>query len=465
LEPELFIIVAVIITGCLVAFLYLIGARVFTRAQLWHLEVKEREAVVSRKWADNSMYLPNERGVLPVPVELLNNPEAWQPLLAIAMKAVEINQLPANVPHTLTYSPHYSNKSGDGAPVVVEPPASLFRVPTFRELAGAGELGHGRFLLGYADGQAQWGDWKQLYSTALGGMSGTGKSTTARFLLGQAALNGCKFVVIDPHADAGEESLAASLMPLRFHMLCDAASSDKGIIETARFVREIGRKRINGDSDRTPVLVAIDETTALLSRSSCGVELSEMIEEIAQEYRKVGVFALCSAQIWLASRSGGSSALRDSFASTYVHRMKRKQAGLLAPTGTGAEIEALPVGSALLWQTSGDSTIVQIPLTTSADIADIAAREGRTPVEPCQSLVKAVSVAVLEPENIDTATVDFSVLMTPKAKRAVSMFLDGAYTTDILREVWGVTGGGPKQMKASRELMDIIRLHALNKGA
>lgn len=457
MEPEIFIIVAVIIAGSLAAFLYLLGARVVTRAQLWRLEVKEREAVVDRKWSENSMYLPNDRGVLPVPKALLDNPEAWSALLALAGQRIDVDRLPTPVPHTLTYSPHYSNKS-EGGPVELPAVASaLFRVPTFRELMSGGELGHGRFLLGYADGQAQWGDWKQLYSTAVGGMSGTGKSTTARFLLGQAALNGCQFVVIDPHADAGEESLAASLLPLRSHMLCDAASNDKSIIETARFVREIGRKRINGDADRTPLLVAIDETTALLSRSSCGSELSEMIEEIAQEYRKVGIFALCSAQIWLASRSGGSSALRDSFASTYVHKMKRKQAALLAPSGTGAEIESLPQGSALLWQTSGDSQVVRIPLTLASDIVDIAAREGRTPVGP---LTKPLTKPLTDPLIGDDFGGDdvsgSDKWLTVREQRALDMFRNGAGPTEIVKELWGVSGGPPYQ-RAAKEFNDILR--------
>lgn len=455
MEPELFIIVAVLVSGGLAAFLFLVGARVLTLTQIWWLDVSEKRASVDRKWADNAMYMPSERGLLPVPVELLKNPEAWQTLLALAAQRIDVDRIPAPVPHTLTYSPHYSNKSDGGAPVELpEAIAPIFRVPTFRELMSGGELGHGRFLLGYADGQAQWGDWKQLYSTAVGGMSGTGKSTTARFLLGQAALNGCQFVVIDPHADAGEESLAASLQPLRSHMLCDAASSDKGIIETARFVREIGRKRINGDSDRTPLLVAIDETTALLSRSSCGSELSEMIEEIAQEYRKVGIFALCSAQIWLASRSGGSSALRDSFASTYVHRMKRKQAGLLAPSGTGAEIESLTPGSALLWQTSGDSQIVQIPLTLASDIVDIAAREGRTPVGPLQKPLQKPLLAPLQ--TLENGDQSGSGWLTVREQRALDMFRNGAGPTEIVKELWGVSGGGAYQT-AAKEFNDLLR--------
>jgi len=371
---------------------------------------------------------------------------------------VVVVRLPAPVPHTLTYSPHYSSKSEGGAAELPEVVAAAFRVPTFRELMGTGELGHGRFLLGYAEGgAAQWGDWKQLYSTALGGMSGTGKSTTARFLLGQAALNGCKFVVIDPHADAGEESLAASLMPLRSHMLCDAASSDKTIIETARFVREIGRKRINGDSDRTPLLVAIDETTALLSRSSCGIELSDMIEEIAQEYRKVGIFALCSAQIWLASRSGGSSALRDSFASTYVHRMKRKQAALLAPSGTGAEIETLPQGSALLWQTSGDSQVVRVPLTLASDIVDIAQREGRTPVSPLQKPLLGPLQQPLQAEALeDDGSSGSMKWMTAREQQAINMFRNGIGPTEIVKELWGVSGGSAYKT-AAQEFNDLLR--------
>lgn len=55
--------------------------------------------------------------------------------------------------------------------------------------------------------------WKALYSTLLGGLPGSGKSTLARLILAQSALQRSRFIVIDPHLGAGEDSLGESLAP------------------------------------------------------------------------------------------------------------------------------------------------------------------------------------------------------------------------------------------------------------
>ena len=74
----------------------------------------------------------------------------------------------------------------------------------------------------------------------------------------------------------------------------------------------------------------------------CGDELAELLERIAQEYRKRFVFVCGSGQIWTAART--SSELRDSFASAICHRMKRNQARLLLPTEEAATVERLVTG-------------------------------------------------------------------------------------------------------------------------
>jgi hypothetical protein len=107
-----------------------------------------------------------------------------------------------------------------------------------------------------------------------------------------------------------------------------------------------------------------------MGRSSIAAELGELLERIAQEYRKRGVYACCSGQIWTASRVG--SELRDSFASVLCHRMKRSQARLLLPTHEAQQVERLNAGQAMLWRTSGEAMLVQMPMTTAADVVRVA---------------------------------------------------------------------------------------------
>ena len=59
-----------------------------------------------------------------------------------------------------------------------------------------------------------------------------------------------------------------------------------------------GRRRVSGaDPDRTPLILWVDELTHLLGRSAVADELGELLERVAQEYRKRSVFVCASGQI------------------------------------------------------------------------------------------------------------------------------------------------------------------------
>lgn len=423
--------------------------------------LEQQRAEVARYVLDHGVIRarPNE---LVIPREMLAETVAGQMRLVLAQ--IEAQRAPDAVPTTIHYAPHYARLDAPAAPQIEAHDEAAPVIPTFAELLQGESLGHGRFLLGcdLATGQPIIGSWKELYSTALGGLSGTGKSTTARFLLSQAALNDCRFVVLDPHAGAGEDSLAATLAPLHASMLCEPASENRQILDAARHVDDMGRRRINGDSDRTPVIVCIDEATALLSRSSVGGLLGELIETIAQEYRKVGIFALCSAQIWLAQRSGGNSALRDSFASAYVHRMKRNQARLLLPTDDARHVETLGTGQAVLWRTSGETQTIVIPNTTAADVETVARRIG-----VAGKVQNQLSTLENRAFGGDSPKADLAPVFDadPRHLRVIEAFEAGETLRQIATDVYGVSGGA-NYNAALGEVQDVLRnyLSQLKRG-
>src|SRR5262249_7847986 len=155
---------------------------------------------------------------------------------------------------------------------------------------------------------------------------------------------------------AADDSLAATLDPLRGIFLCEPASEPRAILDLVRYVADIGEQRIQGRSrDRTPIILWLDELTGVLRRRDVGDALAELLEKIAQEYRKRYVYLSASGQIWTAARA--TSELRDSFASVICHRMKRSQARLLLPTEEAALVERLPTGRAVLWRTSGATSV------------------------------------------------------------------------------------------------------------
>jgi len=354
-----------------------------------------------------------------------------------------------------TYSPHIQQQvlpAPERAPLALVDPVvgeSSPAAPAFAALLAQGAIGPGRpLLLGYSAEGPLVGGWKDLYSSAVAGLSGSGKTTTLRFLAAQSAAQGARFLILDPHADAGDESLAGTLAPLAPAFLAPPATDPRAMLRLLEQAQTLMQTRLAGGARPWPLIVAVDEFTALMGRSDLAGPLAELIEAIAQEGRKVQVFALISGQIFTAARSG-STALRDALASAYVHRMKRAQARLLIGTDDAARAEGLRAGQALLARANGDVIAVTIPDTTAADITHVAALLANpvSPVSPPFPPVSGpVSGEVIQkrpstPAEMDPARVE-------AVREAVCA---GMSQGDILTQVWAVKAGGGAAYKAATD--------------
>jgi hypothetical protein len=320
------------------------------------------------------------------------------------------------------------------------------------------------------DGSDLVGSWLDLYSTAVAGLPGTGKTTSQRFLAAQTALHGARFVVCDPHHGAADDSLGGTLAPLLPSVgLCEVASDDRAIMDAVKLVADIGKQRIAGSKERTPVILWIDESTALLNRSTVGAALGELLEAISQEYRKVGIYASISGQIWTAERAGGS-ALRDSLASCLVHRMKRPQARMLVPSDTARLVEALSVGRAVLYRTSGAVDTIRIPNTTAADVQHVAGLltadhptvevppKTSTPAGPREVPLNSVCSAYEVPPEVASSAPESDTLPADVA-RVLRLFADGHNVGEIARQVYDAPKAGGKSAEARRAVENILREH------
>ena len=398
-------------------------------------------------------------------------------LLADKIRAAGIAQIsaaqqPGPVAHSLTYAPRYAAPAqlGPALEQLQLAAPALASVPSFAQLLDGGRVGKGNpLVLGFDqdDGSEISGSWLDLYSTAIAGLPGTGKTTTQRFLACQTALQGARFAIIDPHAGAADDSLAATLAPLASAYVCEPASDDKAILETVRYVADVGKRRITGkDSDTTPLILWADELTALLGRSTVGDELAELLERIAQEYRKRHVFVCGSGQIWTAART--SSELRDSFASAICHRMKRNQARLLLPTEEAATVERLVTGHAVLWRTSGATQTIAVPNTTAADVERVGQLLGSRPATTVATDVATgprpfgfAAVATPKPQSsqfVATAERLPSATVSPEARRAIELFMRGLDPAAIVLELRGIKSSeGGRYQKALAEVLELIR--------
>jgi hypothetical protein len=405
----------------------------------------------------------------------------------IAAIQADRQHLPASL-HTL----HYHNTTR--VPSRVSPPAQISspasddqandqaedtEAPTCGSLIERGQIGKGNpLILGYEDGHELTGSWLDLYATITAGLPGTGKTTTQRFFAIQTALHGAQFAVADPHAGAADDSLAATLDPLRSIYLCEPASEPKAILEIVRYVADIGEKRVRGqDQSRIPIVLWLDELTGLLGRSDVGPDIAELLERIAQEYRKRWIYLSASGQIWTAART--TSELRDSFASVLCHRMRRNQARLILPTEEATQVERLSTGRAILWRTSGLTSIVTIPNTTSADVRRVAGlitddaptmpRIGptmrlpsgiplATPVTPTNETGVSQKVATPEMATPASESGKSSTSRTAESLRAAALFFDGKNPAEIVYELRGIKSSqGKTYQKALDEILDLIR--------
>jgi hypothetical protein len=196
------------------------------------------------------------------------------------------------------------------------------------------------------------------------GLSGSGKSTTMRYLAASAALRGAKLAIVDYHINAGEESTAASLAELRPAFLVQPPTDFAGMLDTIKLVQSILDRRVQGDPDRSPIVFLVDEYAAIIARGDeLGKALAVLLESILIQGRKVNVIALCATQNPKASRTGGTE-VSKTFTSYYIHRTRRSYANIVVEDGDDSRLVAdLEPGQALLGRTNGDNIVVSIPNT------------------------------------------------------------------------------------------------------
>lgn len=276
---------------------------------------------------------------------------------------------------------HQHSEAGRGqvdrqAQALPAPPTSLAfdKPPSLARLLKWGDIGPGKpLLLGYTRDagnllQPITATMKDAYSIAVAGVPGSGKTVTTAYLAAQTALQGAKLLVVDPHGDA-QGSLAEMLLSLRPALLEPPAVEEADILRVLQVARDEIVRRKHGATGAPWVLVA-DEWTALMRRARVSDLLAALVEQVAQEGRKLGVNLLVAGQVWTVDAAGGSP-LRDAIASAIVHRSKPQQARALIPTA-GKEVAKLPPGEGLLYRTNGDQVAVLIPMTTRADLEQVA---------------------------------------------------------------------------------------------
>ena len=258
----------------------------------------------------------------------------------------------------------------NGAPMFTQP------VPTFRTLLESGEISRGKpMILGFENGQPRRGSFLDIYSAAVAGESGSGKTATLLYLIASGLVSGAvRYVGIDPHYPH-PKSLGFKTKPLWENGLMKMATyKDDMLVALKEVEQTIDRRLKQIDKDDTPMVLVIDEL-AFLAKTSIGSAVAHTMERISTEGRKCAVYMLASSQTWLVARTGDSSAVRDTLTSAFVHRIKPKQANLLLQDKDEAEKVKRFLrqpGDVLLCPVGDDSAICKMPFTTDSDMEFVA---------------------------------------------------------------------------------------------
>lgn len=380
---------------------------------------------------------------------------------------------PGQTPQSLTYSPHISVKNDRGAdlPMLAAPSLpEIETVPTFAQLLASGEIGPRQpLILGYGEtGRPIHGSWLDLYSTGIGGISGSGKTWTAVGLLAQSVMSGARVLALDPHA-GDAESLTTRFDPLRSAYVCEPATDGRSALEMIKLVTaEIERRKHDPRAPRTPWIVVADEFSSWM-RGDVAEPLARIYEAIAQEGRKYQIFGAALGQVWTVSRAGGSE-LRDSLASCYLHRLKPAQArhlSGLASDDLPDDMLELPAGTCYLLRTSGgELERLTIPKMTPADLVTVAGViSGRVPTEPVGRPLEPIGISAgtshgfhIEASGASESSAPASAeVRSATEAHIIGLFLQGKDAAEIVRTVWPDVKPGRGVQEKSAQVQATIR--------
>lgn len=365
-------------------------------------------------------------------------------------------------------------------------------VQSFYDLLAAGviqsALEQGKMLLGYVGGQLRYGSWLDLYSCGVGGVSGSGKTTTVRFLLFQAILAGARLLMIDPHIGDPEESLAAQFRTFSdVHIAAPCDDTPAAVLKRIRWLdKERQRRKVAGI--KSPALIfVVDEFNALMRVEEVKKEMAALLLAISQEGRKFGLFAMLIGQRWSDQDMGGANmgaAIRSSLASTLAHRFTDEmQAKKLAGGKHGADCLELAPGHYLFRDTNGALSEMITPYTTVEDGAVIQSllerqgaetRAGKQPGKQQEQIAfpserqgvrnlleSGVKTPRNEPDTEQIAAAQVSEqenALQQKMQLVVRLHAEGKQKPDIIRTVWGVSPGGSAAYEsANTEYQTLMR--------
>lgn len=331
----------------------------------------------TRAWHHRGLVMPTEDGRVPVHLKTLRLTGADVAQMKNAGRAAFENSR-----RLIPQGTHTASISHPGAIVdaeivdaeIVEPAQD---VPPLSVLLREGRIRMGQFCIGFGlDGQPIYGTYEQFCAIGDGGTMGTGKSNDGAFYLAQVLAVGGQGYVADPNS-GHPQSLTNYLGEMVEMLSAPVAKDYEDILRLVQRVRRVLGERIATNYDGSvPLILLIDEFTALLLDDDLAVEIPKLLTIINAQGRKYGVFVFLLAQLWGAEMTGGTK-VRNLLAARICHNLPMQEARNLLGLPASAmpkDIGELKRGECYVRTLTGALHRVTIPLVDAEGVADLRRR-------------------------------------------------------------------------------------------
>lgn len=309
-------------------------------------------------------------------------------------------------------------------------------------------------------------EWDNIGLCGLVGMSGSGKTSTIRFLLAQMALSGTGIILIDGHGrmNSQTQTLAQSCESLSGAYIVPAAITDEDIIASIRLARDIAQARVDGkDNSRSHIALVIDEYVSIIDRmdQSTADFVTATMLKFATEYRKTEVKAFIAAHNWTKDFIN-SAAIRRSMNAVLLHRVSPDTVPLFTRNPIiRRNAPDMRVGEAYIIQAGADPIKVYIPKILVDDLKAVSHRvipfDEYTKLEEISHVVSR-GVSAPQSENSHFLNTDYSHdLLLKWYKEIKKCAQSGMNKADTISTVWGVLPGSSKRYKTASRIYDYLK--------
>ena len=304
-------------------------------------------------------------------------------------------------------------------------------------------LRRNEILLGTEEGQPVTAPVRELCHVGIAGATGGGKSTILRLLLTQLLAAGASVILADPHYADVDPRSGDDWRAIRAGLHMQPAYRYRDIRELlAWLVGEIDQRlamRRRGQVWNNSLFLAFDEYPLIAQNVP---EAADLVGRTLREGRKVDIFILGAFQDALVRSIGGNGAVRENYRTAYYLGGDQHTARVLLDVRGRVDESHLGRGVALL----------RSPATTPA-------REVRVPRLSNEQILAilptSTGVEVLRgsgPEVVPASGLEAGMEVGVEAireQRILQLLAAGTSQNEIIRQLWGATGGRVYQEAAA----------------